>query len=144
MTTVVNPLTTPVPIFNRSGAALLTLSPGIVTGGSTQADAVGNDGTEIPAIAGIVVVLAQASHPSTWQTVLRLSGDFEVGDVVEVYTLPGSVGTLMVFPPSGSSIGNLAASVGTNTGVGVGINASSGAVFRKISSTSWMYVGDAP
>jgi len=133
MTTVVDPLGTPAPVYNRSGTVILTVVPGAITSGDTQADAIGNDGTVIPAVAQTTVAMVLTSHPSSWNVVVTLSADAEIGDVVEVYPTPGSVTGVQVFPPVGQSISGNAASTGTNKNVQFGV--SIGVAYRKVSSS---------
>ena len=133
MTTVVDPSGTPVPVYNRSGTTIVTVNGG-PTVSSTAGSAIGDDGTPIPSVSQTTIVLAvSAPYDGHHNIVFRLPADAEIGDVVEVYRFSGE--NPVVFPNAGEAIGSLAASTGTNTGVGV---SAASASFRKISSTQWM------
>ena len=139
MTTVIDPLGTPSPVYNRSGTVILAVTPG-ATSGSTQGSAIGNNGTPIPSVAQETVVTVATSFSSgAWNTVVLLPSAAEIGDVVEVYTIPDvSFAQAVVFPNVGESIAALPASTGTNDAAGIGTGTTSGIRLRKVSSTLWM------
>lgn len=117
MTTVSDPLGTPVPSYNRSGTTIIGL-----VGGTHGAP------TPIPLVSGTTVVIV-APDMSNNNTV-ELPTGADVGDVVEVYPeTQGSGGkAFYVVPPSGETIGGGAVS---------GESGLYGIVLRKISSTDW-------
>lgn len=138
MTTVIDPLGTPIAIFNRSGIAIIPLDGGLVPGGTTAAG-VGNDGTVIPQLAQTTIAIVLTSITGDgWKTIITLSEDAQIGDVVEVYLAPGSTTSGAIFPPVGQAIDNMSVSTGTNTGVSSAVDDSTGRRFRKISATLWM------
>lgn len=119
MTTVVDPLGTPSPIYNRNGVTIVN----VAAGGSGQSDA-----TPIPAVSGHTVALVGGSGGG----VLLPSGS-DIGDVVEVYIVPPD-NEARVFPASGETL---------NSGVqpNIALTVSLGGYFRKTSSTNWQSIG---
>ena len=120
MTTVVDPLGTPVPIFNRSGTAIVRL-----TGAGTSS----TSGPVIPAICGRVVALIDCTAGNYAS---QLSPNAEIGDIAEVYVDRVSTMGGEVFAPSGETINS------QSTPSSIGISAGGGVVFRKVSATEWM------
>lgn len=129
MTTVVDPAGAPIPIFNKSGTALITLAAAGTTQGAAAA---------IPHFAGEIVVLATVG-PS--DTAIALPVDAEIGDKVEVHCITASQG-VKVFPPSGDTISEPSSGDGSLM-VNVSNGNRGGVVFRKMTSTNWRYVGSA-
>jgi len=148
MTTVVDPLGTPSVTFNRSGTAIVS-----VLGGTHPSDirgGVGDEGNPIPRVCQTTVVMGVVSHsggppPTSFDMVLRLPDDAEIGDVVEVYVDPVSTeGSVYIFPNVGERIGSKPVSTGTNPDSGILATGNGGGlIFRKVSSVLWMSVGAA-
>jgi hypothetical protein len=119
--TVVDPTGSPSPIYNRSGTTVVNMAAGHATSGTPQSFA-----TVIPVSSGHTIAIVTLTNNE--QNAVSLPSG-EVGDVVEVY-LASAVTTLIVVSPSGQSI------VPTSTP-----SLSNGAIFRKVSSAVWHYVG---
>jgi hypothetical protein len=137
MTTVVDPAGTPVPVYNRSGTTIVSVSGGL------RSEGIGDEGTPIPRSSGYTVALA--GMPDNTHNVFKLPSGAEIGDVVELHAIPATgVGQgVMLFPPNGESVNRQAASTGTNdnTVAGTSVTPDQGRVFRKVSSTNWRAVG---
>jgi len=146
MTTVVDPLGTPVPIYNRSGAAIISMVGG-ATSGSTVGSGVGDDASPIARVSQATIVLVITSVVDSHHLVLvRLPDDADIGDVAEVYKDPTSgPSNPIVFPNVGEAIGTLPASTGSNSEAGIQLPSGAalvgGIFFRKVSSILWMPIG---
>ena len=116
MTTVVDPAGTPSVTFNLSGVAIVSVTPGPVNNATTAG--------VIQHFAGETVALAAST---VTDSSVIFASDFEVGDVVEVYSNGSAI--LKLFPASGETI---------NLTGGVTIASHCSAIFRKISSSDWM------
>jgi hypothetical protein len=104
--------------------------------------AVGNDGVKIVREGPLTIALITTCNPGqSAGCIARLPEKSELGDMVEVYTVPeeGSAWSqgAGVFPPKGESINSLPVSTGDNTGTGVSVDAGDGKAFRKVSPTNW-------
>lgn len=140
MTTIINPGTSQTVVYNLSGTTITTMAADVFSG-----DPTGNDGAVVPSYSGTTVVVLYP--PITWLTSESLVATFptntEIGDVVEVYGTPGSFTSPLlnpvfnIFPAVGESIGPQAISTGTNQDIGIQIDTQHGAIFRKVSATSW-------
>lgn len=113
------------------------------------ANSVGDDGTPIPRDGVFTIALVSTENPGTGNhpgtdvsCVARLPDKSEIGDVVEVYCVPGPNGTsALVHPPKKESIAHLPVSTGDNVGTCVEVSALAGRLFRKISATAWQVLG---
>lgn len=112
MVTVVDPVGTPVPVYNRSGTTVVFLN-----GGPAMSP------TPIPHVAGYTVAIATMSSGNDK---VELPSGTEVGDIVEVYL--GSANGGDVFAASGDGFTNIG-------GGNVSLNAA--VFFRKVTSTLW-------
>jgi hypothetical protein len=123
-----------------------------VTGGVSKlgiANSCGNDGVPIPRDGPLTIALVKTSnptpglHPGTEANcVARLPDKSEIGDLVEVYCVPGQNGpAAFVHPPTKEAIGLLPVSTGDNPGTGIGVAPGSGTAFRKTSATLWQVLG---
>jgi hypothetical protein len=116
---------------------------------STVGSAIGDNGTPIPAISQLTIVLVNfPAYDGHHHIVVRLPADSEIGDVVEVYRDPAAVGGgAIVFPNVGEAIDDGPVSTGTNDlssgPVGRTAGPSYGVAFRKISNTHWVTLGAA-
>jgi len=122
MTTIVDPLGTPVPVYNRSGVAIVSVS---ATGMS------GSDGASIPTVSGHTIVLLSCNiGPISNNIYAVLPSGTEIGDLLEVYSVDISQGIPLIVPASGETI---------NSGHTdqISMNSGRGALFRKTSSTNW-------
>lgn len=123
MTTVVDPLGTPVPIFNRGGLAII------------EVDAVGDTPTSgpiIPAFCGHLIAVITSTENNY---AVRLPTDAEVGDLIEVYLDPSSAfGAAVVWSQTGEGIGT---SSGPSS---MSIGSATGAFLRKVTDTLWFPV----
>jgi hypothetical protein len=123
MTTVVDPLGTPTPIFNRSGTAIVHID-GLGTSSTS--------GNVIPAVCGHVIALVNCTENNY---AVRLPDDAEIGSVVEAYVDRASTfsgGT--VFSQAGETIGSQSAPSS------LGLSQSGGILLRKVSDTGWMAI----
>lgn len=116
MVTIVDPSGSPAIAYNRSGATLETIEANGTTLGSA---------TPIPALTGYTIVVASST---TGNDAIALPEDAEVGDAVELHT----TGLIRVFAPSGENLSD-------NASVLFGGNVT--ILFRKISATTWRYLG---
>lgn len=123
MTTVLDPLGTPSPSYNRSGTTIIGLVGG--THGSP---------TPIPLVSGITIVIVTPDVSNNNTVELPIGAD--VGDVVEVY--PETQGTggkgYNAVPPSGETVGG---------GAVTGASGIFGVILRKVSSTDWRGITSA-
>lgn len=119
-----------------------------ITGGKPTkgiANSVGDDGVAIPRDGTLTIALVTTLSPlpthhpgEDINCVARLPDKSEIGDLVEVYCVPGLNGSsAIVHPPKRESIGILPVSTGDNGGTGVEVPADNGRRFRKISATAW-------
>lgn len=127
MVTVVDPGGAPVPIFNKSGTAVVDVIPG--SSGSPGA---------IPYFAGTTI--ARIGFGSgTSNSCAALPANVEVGDLIEVYSIPLS--------GSGSAQGGTFFTTPGDTFVDNGANSlvagTTAIVFRKITSTEWAVIRSA-
>ena len=118
MVTVVDPLGTPVPVYNRSGVAIVQVS-----GGTTMSPGI------IPQVSGITVAIVTTSPGNDK---VQLPSGAEIGDVVELVLSGGSGSDTLApagedFFPAGSN------SIATNAAT----------IMRKVTSTSWSAVRSA-
>lgn len=118
MVTVVDPLGTPVPVYNRSGTAIIELPAGLSV-----------SPTPIPAIAEITVVIVNYIDAVNDGRYLILPDDADVGDVIEVYENANS--SPSIYPPSGETFIN-----GASGPLSIGGNLN-GVMFRRVTSTHW-------
>jgi hypothetical protein len=120
MTTVVDPSGTPVPVFNRSGVTIVSVSATGTTQGAAAA---------ISAASGQTIALVTISENNT---AVKLPSTADIGDLVEVYAFGG---TVKVFPSSGETLnGNSNAQ---------DVQDVYGRLFRKVSATAWKPLGSA-
>jgi len=136
MTTVVSPASSPIPVYNRSGETIVSLTGGNVSSGNP----IGNDGVSIPRYSGrTVALMTPQSGADGFVGVVVLPSDAEIGDVVEVFCVAESSGSGMVavFPPVSSSIGVLSASTGTDSSSYSAVQIGQGRIYRLVSSTNW-------
>lgn len=115
MTTVVDPLGTPVIIYNRSGVAIVEI------------EAANSPVEVVPRVCGHMVVLVTTTQSSSH---VQLPSDAEIGDVVEVHLVNETHVKVFMDTPSGESI--------IFTGE---VHHGTGCLFRKLSSTLWGRVG---
>lgn len=124
MTTVVDPLGTPVPIFNRSGTAIVNLE--------AEGDSV-FEGPIIPAVCGHVIAVVNCTENNFY---VRLSNEFEIGSLVEIYmdraSTFGGIGIGSISPDTFGTQNSPSTEICT---------ASCGIMLRKISETGWMSTG---
>lgn len=120
MTTVVNPSTTPVPVYNREGRTVETL----VASGSSAADA-----TPIPQHAQTTIV--NVLQGSTGSAGVVFTAGLDVGSSVELYTDPNPTLGIKLFIPPGETASMQGSSVSSVNLVGVSV------ICRKISATDW-------
>lgn len=92
MTTVVDPLGTPQPVFNRSGTAIVSLNADV------------SPGPALPVVAGVLIALVAVL--SGGGQFVQLPSGADIGDVVEVYgnTANASWTVLSVMAPFGETI----------------------------------------
>lgn len=137
MTTVVDPLGAHTPVFNRSGITVIPMEGGIVPSGTSTAG-VGNNGNVIPALAQTTVAVIKTSMTAEgWKSIVTLSDEFQIGDVVELYLdLNSGTDDFVLFPAIGQSISGQPVSTGTDTVSGRGVGTT--ITLRKVSSTLWM------
>lgn len=121
MTTIVDPSGTPSVVYNKSGTTVVA----VTAHGTDQTGA-----ASIPRLSGVTV--AVLSIPDDSNYAVKLPGDAEIGDVVEVY----ASSNFNVFADVGSTILGISstAEVGPET-AGMGFR------FRKVGSSSWGAVG---
>lgn len=123
-----------------------------ITGGKPckgMANSTGNDGVAIPRDGVLTIALITTTSPRATHhpgedvsCVARLPDKAEIGDVVEVYCVPGvNGGSAFVHPPKRESIGVLPVSTGDNVGTGVEVPPDTGRHFRKISAAAWQVLG---
>lgn len=112
MTTVVDPLGTPAPVYNRSGTAIVSVTANDTTPPS------------IPRVSGWTVALVATGQDDR---AVKLPSGADIGDVVEVYVATGTAFQASVHPPSSETIH------GSSTPADV----SSGRLFRKTGSSDW-------
>lgn len=125
MVTVVSPASSPVPVYNRSGA---TVSVVTATGADDPATA-----AQIVAYSGWTIVVATGAANTAPGVVLPVSPD--VGDVVEIYAPDSANGVEVVVWETTSSVVGL-----TNLQ-----RASIGTLFRYLGATyGWGFVGPVP
>ncbi len=109
----------------------------------------GNDGVVIPRDGVLTLALVETLNPSAVHypgldanCVARLPDGSEIGDLVEVYCMPGSTGpSAFIHPPVDESIGILPVSTGDNVGTGVEVPSTAGRSFRKVSAANWQVLG---
>lgn len=119
MVTVVDPLGTPVPVYNRSGTVVLVP----LHAGSEMSP------TEIPSLAGVTIATLVAEVPAGFLRHYRLpSVGVEVGDVIELYGV-GFSGSIL--PPDGEAY------LDGTTGAITLSNSRNSAMFRRVDSTHW-------
>lgn len=115
MTTVIDPAGTPLPVFNRSGAAIVDVSP-----------AHGGAPATIPHYSSLTIVrVMPTGSPGSGAIQLDLPAGADVGDVVEIHLAQVSA---FVNPPSGE---------GFFSGNSQEISPQGGRPFRKIDAGVW-------
>lgn len=114
MTTVLDPLGTPNPIYNVSGTGIVDA----VAGPSGTP-------TAIPSVSGETIANITVGTPG--DTFVSLPAGRDAGDLVWVAYTAGSNNTIDVVAPSGEMLFGGTASVSKNAGQ----------IFRKIDSASW-------
>lgn len=119
MTTVVDPVGTPVPVYTRSGTTVLS----IAGSGTSQGAA-----TSIPAVSGWTVAVLTGVSPDR---AFKLPSSPQVGDVVEVHAQDQD-GSLL-FPSSGMAIGTK----GTNQSLEI---QNGGALLRYVDTNLWVVI----
>lgn len=102
--------------YNRTARNLVS----VTANGTNQTSA-----TEIPS--GYEWTIAVVSS-SPGNTAVKFPADAEIGDAVEVHATGGG---LLIFPPSGSSIGDFSANVSS------ALQPNNGRIYRKVTSTNW-------
>ncbi len=134
MVTVIDPLGTPTPVYNRAGVTIITMSAG------TAADPCISEGApEIPHPTGHTIALVGTDTAHTQQPIV-LPSDAEIGDVVEVYHQPAVAG-LALFPPVGSSFGpSFPVNNGTGSGMYLDVN---NVICRKVDGVTWRLIRGA-
>jgi hypothetical protein len=122
MTTVIDPLGSPTPVFNRSGRAIFSFA----ASGDTEMGA-----PSIPYVSGemIVTILTTGAIPTPDRAV-KLPSGVDIGDTIELY----SDGAADLYPASGDSID------GVSSGVSVAISGIKTTLLRKMSSNSWRII----
>jgi hypothetical protein len=145
------PLVPPKPVTDpkakQKAAHIVTVTPGKPKNG--MAFSTGNDGTPIPRDGPLTIALIETKNPGVGShpgadidCVARLPDKSEIGDLVEVYCVPGLTGpSALIHPPKGESIGPLPVSTGDNVGTCVEVPASAGRLFRKTSASAWHVTG---
>ena len=118
MVTVVDPLGTPVPVYNRSGTAIVEL-PGGLVGAPTL----------IPTVSKETIVNVTYIDLVNDGRYFILPDDVDVGDVIEVYTSVGAAP--QIFPPSGETFLDGGAGAISVSGAHNSIR------FRRVTSTGW-------
>lgn len=114
MTTILDPLGTPEPFYNQSGAAIFSVAAGT-----------DESPTAIPSVSGETLVLVTIVTSGV-QSVALPSGKI-VGDVVAIaHGISTTGGNIAVYAPSGESLAS-----------GSDASVEHGAIFRKVSSTRW-------
>jgi hypothetical protein len=114
MTTILDPLGTPAPFYNESGAAIVS-----ITAGTDQSP------TVIPSVSGETLALV-SFVTSGVQSVVLPSGRI-VGDIVAIaHGLSTTGGNIGVYAPSGESLVS-----------GGDASVEHGAIFRKVTATRW-------
>lgn len=121
MTTIVDPLGTPVPYYNKSGTAILNMAPT----GTTYSTA-----AAIPYVCGHQIILSSPVYPDLS---LTLPVSSEVGDVVEVISITND--DTRVFAGGGDSL------MGTVNGEVIVQSTTPGQRFVKVAPTAWYPVG---
>lgn len=120
MTTVADPLGTPVPAYNRSGTVIISVS------GGPNSDPPGP--TLIPALTERTIALL-SEDPMSSAAHFILTDTAEVGDAIEAYGVSGF--TPIIRPPSGETFFDGGSSPLSISG------AHKSVVFRRISTTQW-------
>jgi hypothetical protein len=110
MTTVVDPLGTPVVYFNKSGHAIIEMAGG---------DGIGSP-AQIPDVSGHTIVVVTEGDPHGY---ISLPVNADVGDSVEIYT---EIGAWFVVAPAGATWGSRG---GGQAGF-----------YRKVSPTVWKWL----
>ena len=123
MTTIIDPLGTPVVIFNRGGTAIVSFTAVRQAGSPPPAD-------PIPNVAGHIIAYIEADDNSIGQPWVSLPSGSDVGDICEVYANSLGTGDLSVFAPSGETLDG-----------GSTVSVSVGGYFRKITATLWKRTG---
>ena len=123
MTTVVDPLGTPTPIYNRSGTTIVAVN------------ANGSDGTTatvVPVESGVTLVLCTLSSGNSD---VMVPPDMEIGTVIEAYNVSdtSSSQSLHFYCASGELINGYLAYKG--------ISGQSGCRFTKTDASTWRSVG---
>lgn len=114
MTTVIDPLSTPIPVYNRSGVAIVSVTS---DNASTPAP--------IPTVSGTTVVLVTRGVNGG---ALALPTGRDIGDVVELYSADGS-NNIDIYPSSGETFLDGASSRNINPVIG--------GYLRKVGPTAW-------
>jgi hypothetical protein len=123
MTTVIDPAGTPIPVFNKNGATIVSVTPnGTVRSGAT----------EIPNLSGLTIALVD---PDASNTAVKLPSNGDIGDVIEVYCLSDSH-DVKIYSPDSQYIGAGASAVNGDAFTG-GFKA---AVFRRIAADRWAII----
>lgn len=123
MITVSDPNGTPIPIYNRDGVTIQTITG---SGDSSMG------ATQVVAPSGYSVVIVITSDTPDRAFILPTTA--EIGDVVECYPDPATYdsGHLpLAFPPSGETFRG-----GAQSSIQI---AQFGGFFRKIAATDWLY-----
>lgn len=122
MVTISDPLGTPVPVYNRSGTAIVD----VVANGSTY--------TSIPHVCGVTV--AMVSVPGGGNGLVELPGSADIGDIVEVYLVVPGTTSADVKAASGDAITGATGPGGTLPTPGN----NGGIRFRKIDTAAWSFI----
>lgn len=130
MTTVIDPVGTPFPVYNRSGTTIVEIA---AAGDGTVGETPRAAATPIPALSGVTIALCTVTDTDPGEFGVSLPAGAEVGDVVEVYSLNGGmIGFLQVYCATGDSINT------ANAVVPHAVTLATGAFrFRKVTSTDW-------
>ncbi len=140
MVSIIDPLGTPTPVYNRSGVTVVT-----VAAGPPVDPSVGNstDAPEIPHLSGhtIAIVTTNPGHlvDNRTQQPILLPSNAEVGDVVEVYQDGGPDGrfSLALYAPVGSSLGP---GFSVNNGTSAFNITVTNIICRKVNATTWRLI----
>lgn len=121
MTTVIDPAGTPVPVFNRSGKAIVDVAP-----------AYGGASVAIPNACGHVIArVTPTGSPGSGVPQVDLPSSASIGDVVEVHPIAQT--TVWVNAPSGELF--------LNGNALEFAPQSQGRAFRKIDVSLWSFAG---
>jgi hypothetical protein len=116
MTTVVDPLGTPIPSYNKSGITVVHIS-----GSSSDSP------TPVVSVSGTTIVMVSSTNGPN----VLLPESSDIGDVLELYSADGA--QVSAFAPSGVTVNGSQSAASAFSSRGV--------VFRKTSATNWQVLG---